>query len=117
MDEWTGDFDGGSRECVSRVRVGCGGCRGSRGQGGGGKMKIWVRIVTLDDHHRDDLLVCVSLTLGNLSCHGACSVLPLGLLIGVFASQAADLEACPACIIDKLILFLYIYFLYFLQMS
>ena len=48
MDEWAGDFDGGSRECVSRVRVGCGGCRGSRGQGGGGKMKIWVRIITPD---------------------------------------------------------------------
>ena len=41
MDEWAGDFDGGSRECVSRVRVGCGGCRGSRGQGGGGKNEKW----------------------------------------------------------------------------
>src|SRR5712691_10557820 len=47
MDEWTGDFDGSSRECVSRVQVGCGGCRGSRGQGGGGKMKNGVRIVTI----------------------------------------------------------------------
>src|SRR5260221_3312845 len=47
MDGWTGDFDGSSRECISRVRVGCGGCQGSRGQGGGGKVKIWVRIVTL----------------------------------------------------------------------
>ena len=27
-------------------------------------------------NHRDDLLVCVSLTLGNLLCHGACSILP-----------------------------------------
>src|SRR5712691_950501 len=48
MVGWTGDSDSSSREYISKVRVGCGRCRGSRGQGGGGKMKIWARIVTQD---------------------------------------------------------------------
>src|SRR5712691_1058925 len=48
MVSWTGDLNSGSREYISKVRVGCRRCRGSRGRGGGGKMKIWARIVTLE---------------------------------------------------------------------
>lgn len=42
-----------------------------------GQMAQWIKAHNnLKDNHRDDLLVCASLTLGNLLRHGACSVLP-----------------------------------------
>jgi hypothetical protein len=42
-----------------------------------GQMVQWIKThKDLKDNHRDDLLVCASLTLGNLLRHGACSVLP-----------------------------------------